>query len=114
MGSRLMLKLTSKKNLLIRSEKKKDDSSPVRHRKLLHDSIDGVTRPAIRRMARRGGVKRLASISYEAIRTVLRQFLHHLLHDVVAYAEHGKRKTVLPQDVIHALARIGRTIYGYV
>merc|ERR1711937_623788 len=97
------------------AEKKKDGSpSPVRHRKILHDSIDGVTRPAIRRMARRGGVKRLASLSYEAIRTVLRQFLHRLLHDVVAYTEHGKRKTVLPQDVIHALGRIGRTIYGYV
>merc|ERR1712118_270257 len=97
------------------AEKKKDvSSSTVRHRKLLHDTIDGVTRPAIRRMARRGGVKRLASLSYEAIRTVLRQFLHRLLHDVVAYTEHGKRKTVLPQDVIHALGRIGRTIYGYV
>merc|ERR1711907_754343 len=74
--------------------------TPVRHRKLLRDSIDGVTRPAIRRMARRGGVKRLASLSYKAVRSVLRQFLHRLLHDVVAYTGHGKRKTVLPQDVI--------------
>merc|ERR1712146_766641 len=98
----------------INGDKKEDFSSPVRHRKLLHDTIDGVTRPAIRRMARRGGVKRLASLSYGAIRTVLRQFLHRLLHDVVAYTEHGKRKTVLPQDVVHALGRIGRTIYGYV
>merc|ERR1712146_9334 len=110
-----MGKINMTKNLLHLVERKKNSSSsPVRHRKLLHDTIDGVTRPAIRRMARRGGVKRLASLSYEAIRTVLRQFLHRLLHDVVAYTEHGKRKTVLPQDVIHALGRIGRTIYGYV
>merc|ERR1711904_134634 len=100
------------KSRYFNAEKKKDES-PVRHRKLLHDTIDGVTRPAIRRMARRGGVKRLASLSYEAIRTVLRQFLNRLLHDVVAYTDHGKRKTILPQDVIHALGRIGRTIYGY-
>merc|ERR1711904_562435 len=110
-----MGKIDMTKNLLHFVEKKKNSSSsPVRHRKLLHDTIDSVTRPAIRRMARRGGVKRLASLSYAAIRTVLRQFLHRLLHDVVAYTEHGKRKTVLPQDVIHALGRIGRTIYGYV
>merc|ERR1712146_201438 len=110
-----MGKINMTKNLLHLVERKKNSSSsPVRHRKLLHDTIDGVTRPAIRRLARRGGVKRLSSLSYEAIRTVLRQFLHHLLHDVVAYAEHGKRKTVLPHDVIHALARIGRIIYGYV
>jgi histone H4 len=36
-----------------------------RHRKILRDNIQGITKPAIRRLARRGGVKRIsASKSY--------------------------------------------------
>jgi hypothetical protein len=30
-----------------------------RHRKVLRDNIDGVTRPSIKRLARKGGVKRI-------------------------------------------------------
>jgi histone H4 len=32
-----------------------------RHRKVLRDNIQGITKPAIRRLARRGGVKRISS-----------------------------------------------------
>jgi histone H4 len=36
-----------------------------RHRKILRDNIQGITKPAIRRLARRGGVKRIsASMSF--------------------------------------------------
>lgn len=31
-----------------------------RHRKILRDNIQGITKPAIRRLARRGGVKRIS------------------------------------------------------
>ena len=37
--------------------------------------IDGITKPAIRRLARRGGVKRISSFIYDDTRTVLRNFL---------------------------------------
>ena len=43
-----------------------------RHRKVLRDSIQGVTRPAIRRLARRGGVKRISGLVYEETRATLR------------------------------------------
>jgi len=37
-----------------------------RHRKILRDNIQGITKPAIRRLARRGGVKRIsASMLFE-------------------------------------------------
>jgi histone H4 len=32
-----------------------------RHRKILRDNIHGITKPAIRRLARRGGVKRISA-----------------------------------------------------
>ncbi|KAK6966474.1 hypothetical protein R3P38DRAFT_2590813, partial [Favolaschia claudopus] len=39
-----------------------------RHRKILRDNIQGITKPAIRRLARRGGVKRISGFIYEETR----------------------------------------------
>ena len=33
-----------------------------RHRKILRDNIQGITKPAIRRLTRRGGVKRISGL----------------------------------------------------
>uniref|UniRef100_A0A8C0JMB2 Histone H4 n=1 Tax=Canis lupus dingo TaxID=286419 RepID=A0A8C0JMB2_CANLU len=46
-----------------------------RHRKVLRDNIQGITKPAIRRLARRGGVKRISGLIYEETRGVLQVFL---------------------------------------
>ena len=123
-----------------------------RHRKILRDNIQGITKPAIRRLARRGGVKRISGLIYEETRGVLKIFLeskssesssesermcqpcygnnadsvslqlplaltHPLAHpdvirDSVTYTEHAKRKTVTSLDVVYALKRQGRTLYG--
>ncbi|PNX74372.1 histone H4-like protein [Trifolium pratense] len=46
-----------------------------RHRKVLHDNIQGITKLAICRLARRGGVKRISRLIYEETRAVLKIFL---------------------------------------
>ena len=76
-------------------------------------NIDGITKPAIRRLARRGGVKRISSLIYDETRLVLRHFLENVIRDSVTYTEHAKRKTVTALDVVHALKRQGRTLYGF-
>ena len=43
-----------------------------RHRKVLRDNSQGITKPAIRRLARRGGVKRISGLIYEETRGVLK------------------------------------------
>ena len=65
-----------------------------RHRKILRDNIQGITKPAIRRLARRGGVKRISGLIYEETRGVLKVFLENVIRDAVTYTEHAKRKTV--------------------
>lgn len=65
-----------------------------RHRKILRDNIQGITKPAIRRLARRGGVKRISAMIYEETRGVLKSFLESVIRDAVTYTEHAKRKTV--------------------
>ena len=82
-------------------------------KKLLQDNIAGITKPAMRRMARRGGVKRLSGMIYEESRGSLRDFLGKVVKDSTLYCEHSKRKTVTALDVVYALKRQGRTIYGF-
>ena len=84
-----------------------------RHRKVLRDNIQGITKPAIRRLARRGGVKRISGLVYEETRGVLKVFLETVIRDAVTYTEHSRRKTVTSMDVVYALKRQGRTLYGF-
>lgn len=84
-----------------------------RHRKILRDNIQGITKPAIRRLARRGGVKRISGLVYEETRGFLKKFLENVIRDSVTYTEHAKRKTVTALDVVYALKRSGHTLYGF-
>ena len=125
-----------------------------RHRKVLRDNIQGITKPAIRRLARRGGVKRISGLIYEEVRClelevrfaggvipcqsilcdpsqplslipphsclstqqtrgVLKVFLENVIRDSVTYTEHARRKTVTAMDVVYALKRQGKTLYGF-
>jgi histone H4 len=86
---------------------------PKRHRRVLRDNIQGITKPAIRRLARRGGVKRISGLIYEECRGVLKVFLQNVIRDAVTYTEHARRKTVTAIDVVYALKRQGLNIYGF-
>jgi len=84
-----------------------------RHRKVLRDNIQGVTTPAVRRLARRGGAKRIGGLLYGEIRGVLQVFLESAIRDAVTYTEHDRRRTVGAEDVVCALDRRGTTLYGF-
>jgi len=92
---------------------KKGPAGNVRHKKVLRNNIYGVTKPAIRRLARRGGVKRISGAIYEETRTVLQEFLQKVCADTVTLTEHARRKTVSAKDVVYALKRQSRTLYGF-
>ncbi len=84
-----------------------------RVRKTTKEVILGITKPAIRRLARRGGVKRISNLIYEETRLVLKAFLETVVRDAVTYTEHARRKTVTAMDVVYALKRQGRALYGF-
>ncbi len=88
-------------------------SGMMRHRRVLRDNIQGVTKPAIRRLARRGGVKRISGLVYEETRNALKDFLKGIIGDAVTYSDHARRRTVTQMDVLYALKRRGRTLYGF-
>ena len=82
-------------------------------KKTARANIEGITKPAIRRLARRGGVKRISTFIYDDTRAVLKSFLESVIKDSVTYTEHARRKTVTALDVVYALKRQGRTLYGF-
>ncbi|KAM7262647.1 hypothetical protein ACFE04_000330 [Oxalis oulophora] len=76
-------------------------------------SRESITKPAIRRLARRGVVKRISGLIYEETRGVLKIFLENVIRDAVTCTEHARMKTVTAMDVVYALKRQGRTLYGF-
>ena len=64
-------------------------------------------------MARRGGVKRISGLIDEETRGVLKVFLENVFRDAIEHTTHERRKTVTAMDVVYALKRQGRTLYGF-
>ena len=91
----------------------------VRHRKVHRDSIKGISKPEIKRLARRGGVKRIAGEVYDEIRTSLKEYLTTLVQDSVTYSMYrrnpgmGHACTVTTGDVLMALKKNNKTLYDY-
>lgn len=83
-----------------------------RHRRVLRDNIQGITKPAIRRLARRGGVLRISGLMYDETRGILKTFLQKLIGKAVIYMDHANRKTLSAMDVVSALKMDGKHIYG--
>merc|ERR1711971_580751 len=59
------------------------------------------------------GCETFSGLIYEETRGVLKVFLENVIRDAVTYTEHAKRKTVTAMDVVYALKRQGRTLYGF-
>jgi histone H3/H4 len=79
--------------------------------KVLPEGI--ITNGAIRRLARRGGVKRISYATHAEVRSYIDEFLERLVRDSLTYAEHSRRLTISAMDVVYALKKNGRVLYGY-
>ncbi|CAK8541742.1 unnamed protein product [Lathyrus sativus] len=84
-----------------------------RHRMILRDNIWGITKSAIHRLARRGGVKRISGLIYVETMLFLKVFLTKIIHDAASYTNHATSKVVTAMDVVYTLKRQGRTLYGF-
>lgn len=80
---------------------------------ILRDNIRAVTKPAIRRLARRAGAKRISGLMFEEVRAVLKSFIDGVVRDSTVFTDNGKRKTVSAHDVVYALKKRGVMLYGY-
>ena len=76
------------------------------------DPKKGFTRPAIQRICRRAGVKRISGKLYPTAREILSEYTRSVVFVALATMESGSRKTLSTKDVKFALAYHGRTVYG--
>jgi len=96
-----------------RSYKMRAHSRHPRFRRVLRDNLRGISNGSIRRLARRGGVKRMSCMMYEETRGVLKVFLENIIKDATTYTAYANRKTVTAGDIIMSLKQNGRTLYGF-
>jgi histone H4 len=81
----------------------------VRHRRVLKRNL--LTSGDVRRLARRGGVKRISKdIKFETNKT-LKEFLTSVVKRAVVFCDYAQRKTVTFQDVTMSLKSLGQTLY---
>jgi histone H3 len=92
-------KLASSKGNVKRPKTAKKEKVTV----VLRDNIFGITKPALKRLLRRAGVKRISSSVYEKMRTLLKTHLETLVKDAVIFADNKKRKTLYVEDLEAAL-----------
>jgi histone H3 len=87
-----------------KSEKSKKAVKVIKqHRKIIRDSIQGITAPAIVRICQTAGVKRIGGLIYEEFRMVMKIYMEELLCKSIYFMEHDKRKTVQQGDLAAAL-----------
>ena len=86
---------------------KSDKSETKRHRKMGSDII---SRPALRRIAHRGGVKRIAGNTYEIAREDIENMMHNVIKSAVQCVKYAKRHTLMKKDIQFALARFDRHV----
>ena len=69
-----------------------------RHRKVLRDNIQGITKPAIRRLARRGGVKRISGLIYLGKSTLVCIYVQSYVKSLYKHGADQQPKAQLEQD----------------
>jgi histone H3/H4 len=74
-------------------------SKMTRRRPVLADNIQGITKPAIKRVGRRAAIKRMSGLNYEEVRGILRAYLNDVLRDAVVFMENEGRKTLMSKDL---------------
>ncbi|KAG6945671.1 hypothetical protein JG687_00017145 [Phytophthora cactorum] len=75
--------------------------------------MQGVSTASIRQLDHRAGVIRMTALVFAEARAFLKVFFSNWIQDTVVYTEHANRETVTARDVVYALKRQGRMIYGF-
>jgi histone H4 len=64
-----------------------------------HEKKPLVRKPALKRLCRRAGIKRMDRHTYGEIRRVMDEYLKTVVRHSLVVMRHSKRKTVMAEDV---------------
>ncbi|CAD7945113.1 unnamed protein product [Amoebophrya sp. A120] len=106
--------LLSGKDLNAMQELDQRSGQNMKKSPVLQEVIENnLCKSAIRRLARRGGVKRIGSGVYHPIRLMFQSWLEKTVEQLWILTKFQGRTTVRPAEVINALKLQGRNIYGH-
>lgn len=71
-----------------------------------------LSRSVIKKLARRAGIKRISKLVYQQARAMFVTFLRRTIKDAIDYSNRSQRKAITCRDVVLALKRQGRCLYG--
>jgi len=72
--------------------------------------MEGITKPSLTRLARRGGVKSLSDDCFDTIRNLMGMKLSEIIKTVIIVNSEHQTKTIMPQDVYEALQLLNYNI----
>ena len=78
----------------------------------LEEAFKYLSNGDIRRLCRKGGVKRIKGDVYDEARDYISTFLKTIITDTLYYMQYAKRKTVTTNDVIFSIKRHGKSFIG--
>lgn len=76
-----------------------------------HRGQNAITKGSVKRLARRGGVKRISGDIVREANKSLKTFLTDVIQNAIVYADHVNRKTVTTQDVLLSLKKLNKIMY---
>lgn len=80
----------------------------TRTKKVLRDNLNGITSPAIKRLLRRAGVKRISKLVFNSIREFIDSFLQEFVRMLVIVTLYNNRKTIKQKDIECVLSIKGK------
>jgi len=65
--------------------------------------MEGITKPSLTRLARRGGVKSLSDDCFDTIRNLVGMKLYEIINTITVVNSQHQTKTIMSNDVYEAL-----------
>jgi len=78
----------------------------------LNENTVRITKPSLRRLAKRGGVQRINAEVYDTAREFMQRFMEASVKVAMVYTEQAGRKTITTADIRDSLKRMGRPLYS--
>jgi histone H4 len=82
---------------------KKTPVKQVKHRRMLRDNVQGLTKPAFTRLARQAGVKSMTGTVTDELRGITKVYLESLIVASLVHTQNARRKTVMTSDVLNGI-----------
>lgn len=80
--------------------------------KILRDNIQDITKPVIKRLAQKAGVKSISGLVYEEVRGILNRNLSHVLQKLAIIVRGTNRVIISASDVKETFRFLGMTVYA--